>query len=332
MDDRRLLVPRPPVRWPVVLGELQELHPAELLPVRHTVHFAALHDHHVTERGGCTVRTRPRRAPPRPAFPRTRPQRVTKTGDIQQHLLRKKLRSLYSRDGARRRETGAPGHEGSEHSSKNREMPFQEGPAGRSPQGESRRPPAGLPSRAAPFGKAAPRHSGGPGKPAESSSGALESGPREGGAGPRPQGASPQGSSCPGLPHGTHLLTMPVLRVETTVGPDLRGRRPFRSFRKENSLLCRWRSWSSCSQRSWSKAVRHRGARTMCSLISKGANLPQEPARVWNGEERDGTPASRAGRPRDVAAAFRFVRVGASEETHKQLYDAIYPGFRKRQS
>ena len=83
---------------------------------------------------------------------------------------------------------------------------------------------------------------------------------------------------------GTNLLERSVFRLDSTVGPDLRGRRLFRSRRKENSLLCCWRSWSSWSQRSWSKAVRHRGARTMCSLISKGANFPQEPARVWNGE------------------------------------------------
>ena len=47
-DDCRLLVPRAPVCWPVVLRELQELHPAKLSPLRNAVHFAALHDHHIT--------------------------------------------------------------------------------------------------------------------------------------------------------------------------------------------------------------------------------------------------------------------------------------------
>lgn len=47
--------------------------------------------------------------------------------------------------------------------------------------------------------------------------------------------------------HGrdTDLLKMSAPRLETTVGPDQRGRRPFRSFRKEKSPFCSSRSWSN---------------------------------------------------------------------------------------
>lgn len=132
----------------------------------------------------------------------------------------------------------------------------------------------------------------------------------------------------------TDLLKMSAFRLETTVGPDLMGCRPFSSFRKENSLLCRWRSWSNLSQRSWSKAVRHRGARTMCSLISKGANFPQEPARVWRGTERRWQTAQqragaytaccfsgscrlavRGGRPKATGCVMPFTRVSGKGST-----------------
>lgn len=42
-----------------------------------------------------------------------------------------------------------------------------------------------------------------------------------------------------------YLLKTSEFRLQSLVGPDLRGRRPFSSFKKEPSLLCCWRSWSS---------------------------------------------------------------------------------------
>lgn len=79
---------------------------------------------------------------------------------------------------------------------------------------------------------------------------------------------------------GCHLLKRPVL---TLVGPERRGRRPLSSRRKESSPFCSRSSWSKRWLRSWLKVARQRGARAMCSLISKGANFPQEPARVCKG-------------------------------------------------
>jgi hypothetical protein len=48
-DDHRLLIPCPPVGWSVIFRKLQELHAAELPPLRHTIPFTALHDDDVTE-------------------------------------------------------------------------------------------------------------------------------------------------------------------------------------------------------------------------------------------------------------------------------------------
>lgn len=79
----------------------------------------------------------------------------------------------------------------------------------------------------------------------------------------------------------TNLFTMSALFL-TKVGPVLHGLRHFRSLKKETSLFCARRSLSSCSKESGSRAIRQRGAKTMFSLISKGANFPQEPARIWN--------------------------------------------------
>lgn len=75
------------------------------------------------------------------------------------------------------------------------------------------------------------------------------------------------------------LFTLSLLSL-TKVGPVFRGLRHLRSLRKETSPFWACRSLSSCSRSSGSRATRLRGAKTMFSLISKGANFPQEPARV----------------------------------------------------
>ena len=64
VDDGRLLIPRAPVRRSVILGKLQELHPAKLLPFGNAVDLAALHDDHIAEGEPANSGTRlPRNAP-----------------------------------------------------------------------------------------------------------------------------------------------------------------------------------------------------------------------------------------------------------------------------